>query len=95
MQSLYKKNKWVFALLGVGSYYLGTFIGGIILGVLSELDIIGPVDSMPSVVIGLLALPSGALTCWGFYKILEKSWSKAIMVEQSEVLDSDFFRENT
>jgi len=74
----YQKNHWLFAVLGVLSYYAGTFIGGMIIGVIivaREGDM--GLDNMNDLALGLMAVPIGLLACWGLYKMLKKQWSSA------------------
>ena len=91
LAELHHKSKWGFAILGVVSYYLGVVIGGVILGVLSELQVIA-IDDIPEIVVGLMALPMGILSCWGFYKLLQKQWSKTAVPETTDVLDGDLIK---
>ena len=87
---LYNENKWLFAILGIASYYIGTFAGGLLLGVLSELGWIGSIQDMSDIVIGLLALPLGFLSCWIFYIILKKRWSnRSPIIDENKTLDGD------
>ncbi|MGX7666861.1 hypothetical protein [Flavobacterium pedocola] len=81
----YNKNKWVYAILGVISYYAGQLIGGVILGVCSmAFDI--EVDWDDNVLMTVIGLPIGIATCWLFYYLLKKKWSKAV-VEQDSIDD--------
>ena len=69
------KSQWGFAILGILSYYVGTFLGGILIGVFAlftEIDI----EDTSNVVLSLIAMPIGLLACWGVYKLLEYQWSK-------------------
>jgi hypothetical protein len=87
------KSKWPFAILGVVSYYLGLFIGGMIIGICYEVFMEGSVEDLEDInatLLGLLAIPVGVLTCWGFYKFLENRWSKKETFSTSEdVLDAN------
>ena len=92
LAGLNNKSQWGFAILGVASYYAGTFIGGIMLAVLSELAIFS-IENMSDVVLGILALPIGVLTCWGTYTLLKTHWNKAPeKVNRDEVLDGDMMK---
>jgi hypothetical protein len=86
----FEKNNWGFAILGIISYYAGTFIGGIILGIIGLLANSDFMETMPNLAINLIALPFGLLACWGFYKILENRWSRPKTVNPSDTLDSTF-----
>jgi hypothetical protein len=70
------KNKWVFAILGIATYYLGTFVGGLVIGIGLELWGEGTVDDMSSLMLGLIALPFGLAACTGMYFILKMSWKE-------------------
>jgi amino acid permease len=84
------KGKWLFAILGVVSYYTGIMIGGILIGVGYEL-FIGSVDDVNATLLGFFALPFGVLACWGFYRILKSQWQKKKTFSESseDVLDAN------
>ncbi len=84
----YKKNKWGFAILGIVAYYGGTLITGILLGILAEFGLFD-LETFPEYALGLIALPGGALSCWGTYQILKKNWSKSGKPIEEDVLDGD------
>lgn len=88
----FNKNKWVFAILGVVSYYSGIIITGFILGFLIALGPLEGLASLPEIVLGLITIPFGILACWGLYTILKKSWSKAVSTEQNTALDGEFMQ---
>jgi hypothetical protein len=86
----YNKHQWGYAILGVVSYYTGTFVGGLVLvlgaGYLFETDI----TTYPDMAINLMAVPFGLLGCWGLYRILKSNWKKKTEVPEAEsVLDSN------
>jgi hypothetical protein len=85
----YKKNKWGYALLGIGPYYAGTFLGGILLFALDMLLDLQIVDGTSDTALGLLAFPFGLLAVWGLYKISKKNWSKNLSYTDSDSLDGD------
>lgn len=70
------KSQWGFAILGVVSYYVGTFIAGIAFVIGYELFDFGSIDDLSDTVISLMGMPFGLLTCWGLYKILQRNWGK-------------------
>ncbi|MCK8479456.1 hypothetical protein [Psychroserpens algicola] len=82
----YKQNKWVFAILGVISYYAGAFAGGIILGVLDEVLGLG-FDWDNNLLLTLVAIPFGLGTMYLFYYLLKKNWKKTVVVEKNEIQD--------
>ena len=87
------KSKWGFALLGIASYYAGTMIGGVIIGIIllfNSPD--GEIDaSLPSdILLGLLAVPFGLLACWGLHSMLKKNWEKAdLPTFEGDILDEE------
>jgi len=88
----HNKNKWGFAILGVASYYAGTFLGGVILGVLMELGIFTSLYDVPDLALGLITLPIGILACWATYRLLKSNWERVTKSEKSEVLDQDLIQ---
>lgn len=85
----YKKSRWGFAILGIISYYTGTFLGGIILGIIGALANSNFPQDLPNIVLSLLAIPFGLLTCWVFYKILVGQWNKKEQFKNYETLDGN------
>lgn len=88
----YGKSKWLFAILGVVSYYAGLLLGGFIIGMIYVLTTASEVEKSMETVLSLAAIPVGVLCCWGFYKILEKQWGKAKLKTNEQVLDSDMIK---
>lgn len=72
----YNKSKWGFAILGIVVYYGGIVLFGICFGVISEIVTPGYLETANETFLSLLGLPFGALTCYGLYKYLEKTWKK-------------------
>ncbi len=85
----FEKNNWGFAILGIITFYAGTFIGGIILGIIGLLANSDFMETMPNLALSLLSLPFGLLACWGLYKILENRWSRPKTVQPNDSLDSN------
>ena len=77
------KSEWGFAILGVVVYYAGIFMGGFILGIMFMESIAG----MNPIVIGLMALPFGIVSCVGLYYFLNNSWKKNIESNKSNIDD--------
>ena len=69
------KSEWLYAILGVGSYYAGLFGGGILIAIGYDL-FIGSIDEVNDTLLGFLGLPFGVLLCWGYYRLLEGRWEK-------------------
>lgn len=76
----YNEKKWLFAILGVLSYYLGTAIGGVIIGVLDVYLELGV--SWDGFGTNFIFLPFGLAFAYLFYYLLKRNWSK----KQSEEL---------
>ena len=90
------RGQWLYAILGVGSYYSGLMIGGFFIAIGYEL-FIGSIDDVNDTLLSLYALPVGVLTCWGFYRILKSRWEKKETVSDSaeEVLDAHLIDKNS
>ncbi len=73
----YHKHRWGYGLLGIAVYYIGTFLGGILLVAFALMIDSDFVDKTSDTVLGVMALPIGLLSVWGFYKFLKKKWSRA------------------
>lgn len=84
----HEKSKWGFAVLGVASYYAGSFLFGVILFIAVELFEPGWVDTLSDTTAGLIALPFGFATTIGLYFILKRLWTrKAREVRDDTTLD--------
>lgn len=88
----HNKSKWGYALLGIATYYVGTFIGGLAIGLI---DLFADTDLLESnsLILGLIALPFGLLFVWGLYKLLEKKWKNQKFPE-GDSLDLDLLKSN-
>lgn len=86
-----KTIQWTFAVLGVVVYYLGTFVGGMLLGVLGYAFELFDIETMNDFLISLLALPFGVLACWGFYMILKNNWKTEhdTYINDDNILDAN------
>jgi hypothetical protein len=97
LAGLHGKRQWLYAILGVGSYYAGLIVGGIMLGIGHELFIDGSIDDVNETLLGFLALPFGVLACWGFYRTLKSRWGKKETFSNlaEEVLDANLIDQNS
>ena len=86
----HEKNQWLFAFAGIAAYYVGTFIGGVILVIVIELFEITNLDEIDERALGFMALPFGILACWGLYVFLKKQWGKQPLKPDFNVLDDEF-----
>ena len=95
LAGLNKKNEWLYAILGVGSYYTGLIIGGVLIAIGYEL-FIGSIDEVNDTLLSIFALPIGVVTCWGFYRILKRRWEEKETASGSaeEVLDAHLIDKN-
>tara|TARA_R110002012_G_scaffold64227_1_gene168800 strand:- start:1669 stop:2001 length:333 start_codon:yes stop_codon:yes gene_type:complete len=85
----YNEKKWLFAVLGVATYYLGTFLGGIILALLDEFFYLG--INWDSRATNFIFLPFGLATAYLFYYLLNRNWSKR---QEKEVLSIEDIGKN-
>lgn len=76
LADLHKRNKWLFAILGVLSYYAGTFVFGLLFGVYVLISNDPELLNTNNFLLNLIALPFGLLATWGQYKLLESNWKK-------------------
>jgi hypothetical protein len=84
------KNQWGYAVLGVVSYYVGQVIGVVIILAVYALAMSGSLEDMNDLALGLMALPAGALLCWGYYRLLKSKWNRQpTFVTSEEILDAD------
>ena len=86
----HNRNKWLFGFLGIASYYAGILIGSFGLGIVLGLTSPETLDTMSDTTATLIAIPIGVVSCWGFYRILKRSWSKLTTKVDNGTLDSGF-----
>ncbi len=70
-----KKKYWPYVIAGAATYYAGTFLGGIIIGLIAvaaDLNIEGTNDTL----LGLMALPMGILLSYLLYRYFDKKWKE-------------------
>jgi len=68
-----RESYWPYVIGGAVTYYAGTFIGGILIGLIAlaaDIDIEDTNDRL----LGLMALPVGILFSYLLYKYIEKKW---------------------
>jgi hypothetical protein len=94
LADFHNKNKWVFAILGVVSYYAGEFLLGIVIGIIMVMENKEIDDS--SIGLRLGGVLVGVLTCTITYQILKRQWSKEETKSNADndVLDGDLFDRN-
>jgi hypothetical protein len=96
LAGLNNRGQWLYAILGVVSYYAGLFIGSLLIGIGYEL-FIGSIEDVNETLLGFAGLPFGVLACWGFYHILKNRWKKkeTFSGESEEVLDATIINQNS
>lgn len=82
----YYKHRWLYAILGVISYYAGTMIGGFIVAIGS--DLFGwNINFEDTLTLTLIAIPFGILSAVGFYFLLRRSWKNSKVEVKDEIQD--------
>lgn len=83
----YDKNVWLFAILGIISYYAGTLLAGFVIGLLivrNELE----VNEGNYILYGMASIPFGVICCVVCYFLLKKNWS-AMRNNRTDTLDGE------
>ncbi|MFY7671462.1 hypothetical protein ACOSP6_10310 [Tenacibaculum sp. MEBiC06402] len=80
----YEKNKWGIAFLGVGAYFLATFLFGVILAVILIANDSNWLETTNRFSLALIEVPIGGLSCYLLYMFLEKKWEN----EKPEIDDT-------
>ena len=76
----YDMHLWKNAIIGVVIYYAGTFIGGMILGIID--GFFGTTITQNIITTSVIAIPFGVVACYFYYNYLEKKFKqKASKVE--------------
>lgn len=88
----HNKSRWGFAILGVASYYAGTVLTGLLLGVIMGLGYLEFMSDLSDIAISFLTFPIGLLTCWATYRLLKAHWIKSTKAETTETLDEDLIQ---
>ena len=84
---LNQKNAWLYAIVGVVSYYVGVFLGGILVVILYHFISEEAVEEMSELKLEIMAIPFGVLSCYLFYRFLKFSWSKTYAKQDEDILD--------
>lgn len=83
LADLYDNKKWVYGLLGVITYYAGTFLTGIVIGILDLIFGWGIDWESNNIGLSLLGIPFGLGCCYLLYYLLERKWEKEVVVVDS------------
>lgn len=89
----HNKSKWGFGLLGIATYYIGTFVGGIVFVIIDLLAGTHYVDESSNIKLSIIALPFGLLFVWGLFKLLENKWANK-KIPSGDSLDHDLLESN-
>ncbi|MDH4472841.1 MAG: hypothetical protein QE487_09535 [Fluviicola sp.] len=82
----HKRSKWLFAILGVVTYYVTQFLFA--LGLLSYMMSRGrEFTSGDELVITLVGILVGGIGVSAFYAILKRAWEKKPRIDNNELLD--------
>ena len=82
----FNQHRWLFAVLGIISYYVGSAIGGVVVGLVDVLFDLG-VDFDNSGILLMIAIPFGLGTSYILYYILKRKWKNEVVVEKDEIQD--------
>lgn len=85
----FKQNKWLYTILGIVVYYVGTGIAGAILG-LCDLFFGLNINWDDTILMSLIALPFGAASVGLFYYLLKKKWKSEQIIPEDEILNIGF-----
>ena len=84
----FNQNNWLYAILGIASYYFGSIvIGGVIIGLIIELFMSTSIDGYSDLGVGIMVLPFGLATTYLFHFLLKKKWEKTVMIVKDEIQD--------
>lgn len=83
----HQQKKWLFAILGVITYYAVGTAFVVFLAILDVYIFYWEFDWDNRYGMNLLALPSGLLGCWILYNILENKWKKEGFIKVTNEID--------
>lgn len=84
------KGPWPFAILGVVTYYAGTFLAGIVLALMVPSLIEGSDDLGSRLLLSLISVPFGLLAYAILYFSFKNKWEKAPAISLHEdILDEE------
>ena len=87
----YHKNTWGHAVGSVLFYYLGTFVAGIAIYLLADLNG-GNLENTSDMAINLMAVPFGLAFWYAYRAFFKHRWAQAPESDM-ELLDGDFMRD--
>ena len=83
----HRKSRWLIALIGILIYFAGTFIGGIIITLVSTYLFDYSVSRIHDFLLNLLTIPFGLLFGWIFYRFLILKWESISTITDINILD--------
>lgn len=72
----HNKSKWGYAVLGIASYYIGIVVFSFSVGFISEIVAPGFIETMNELLLSIILIPFGILSCYALYTYLERQWKK-------------------
>ena len=82
----FNQSKWLYAILGIVVFYAGQLLFGFVIAIVNILFDLG-IDFDNTLAIDLLEIPIGALSCYLFYKLLDKVWKKDVVIVTDSIQD--------
>lgn len=87
----HERNKWLFGVLGVVVYYGMTIIGGLVIVFIAVTIGNEGILNYSDTILGLMGVPVGLLSVWGFHYMLRKNWEANPKNQNSDLLDNGSF----
>ncbi|MCJ8290343.1 MAG: hypothetical protein HRT58_11820 [Crocinitomicaceae bacterium] len=87
----HERNKWLFGILGVVTYYGMTIVGGLIIVFIAAVIGNESIFELPDIVLGLMGIPIGLLSIWLLHYMLRKNWEGHPKDQHPELLDGTDF----
>ena len=78
----YEKQRWLFGILGIVSYYVGTIIAAFVLLIFDE-----TIFDSNSFISTLMVIPFGIAFAYLFYYLLKQNWEKHAEAKKEEIDD--------
>lgn len=75
---------WLYAIVGVASYYIGTIFGGAILGIIIGFTNPALIETLSEWTLTFMMIPFGIISCLGLYAIFKNNWKKQAAREEAD-----------
>lgn len=82
----YYKHRWLYAVIGIITYYAAGAIFGVILGVSDLLFDFG-IDWESAYGLELTTIPIGIAADYFLYRVLKKKWQNEAVIDKDEIQD--------